>query len=185
MKKKRKSPCHHRVRKHKRKGKKVNSYFRGHGIKFNPYRGPRGKSFNPYAGPKKGKGFDPYKGKATFNPYSNPYATKKKVEKIIPYYSRDDLENMFLGETEQEAKQQAEELGFTLEKEETKGEEGVKILEYIYVEGPQKDVKPKKWDLSKITTEPTPTLREVDLTINLLTDKVTNVFSYISPVIRK
>jgi len=210
-KKKRKSPIHHRVKQHTRKRRPVRSYDRGKGNKLshNPHtKKMRIKRNNPNSG----KSFDFWNSKShETKPFdfwgkeekekkeeTKPFdfwteekaqeevnkeilleeAEKEKQEQVksdIPYYSRDDLEDMFLGDTEEEARSIAKELGFEFEKETLKPDVGERILEFRY---------PIDTDMEPGIQEPD-AYREIDLTLDLKTEKVTEVFSSMSNVPEK
>lgn len=87
-----------------------------------------------------------------------PEEIKPPVEekKEIPLYSSDDLEKVFIGDTEEEARVNAKELGFTFEKDELKADEGERILHFRY----------------PITSE---AYREVDLIMDLETETVKEI----------
>ena len=79
---------------------------------------------------------------------------------------------MFLGDTEEEAREIAKELGLKFEKETLKPDRERRILEFRY---------PIDTDLTPGIHKPD-AYREVDLTIDLSTEKVVNVHTFMSNV---
>lgn len=182
----RKSPIRHTVRKHTRKSRPVRSYTRGKG-KHNPThrRNPlttkrrieKVKPFDFWGTKKETKPFDYWTTEKSQEEVNKEILQEKaedeKAEQVkpdIPYYSRDDLEKMFLGDDEETARKTAESLGFEFERQEIKGDVGEKILEFRY---------PIDTDVEPGIQEPD-AYREVDLTIDLSTEKVSEVFSFMS-----
>lgn len=94
---------------------------------------------------------------------------QEEVQKEVPLYSRDDLEKVFLGEPEENARSLAEEIGLTFKNEELIVEEGIKKLHYYH---------PIDTDIEPGVQEPD-IYRDVILTIDLDTDRVKEVFSHL------
>lgn len=184
----RKSPVHHRVKQHTRKSRTVHSYERGHGKKkttqkrrHNPHtKKVRIKKNNLHSTKQESKPFDFWNAKpletkpfdfwSEEKPIPQELELKKPekpVQKDIPLYTRDELERIFLDDTEEQARETAEKLGFEFEGKDEKPELGVKILDYRY---------PIDTDIEPGIQEPD-TYRLVDLTVDLDTGKVKEVFS--------
>ena len=98
--------------------------------------------------------------------YEKPIPPTTKKE--IPMYSRMDLEKVFLGADEAESRNRAETLGLTFEEERLEPQTGEKVLEYRF---------PLESDLGEDATTRPMAYEEVDLTIDLRTGAVTDVWT--------
>jgi len=94
------------------------------------------------------------------------------TQKDIPYYSRDDLEKMFLGDDEDKVRETAKDLGFEFEAKTYQGHAGEMTLEYRC---------PIDADFTPGIQTPE-AYREVDFIFDLKTEKVVRVHSFMSNI---
>jgi len=92
----------------------------------------------------------------------------KKSKKEIPQYTRYDLERLFMGADETEVRNRAKTLGLTFEEERLEPQTGEKVLEYRY---------PIETDWGADATDRPLAFEEVDITIDLQSGAVTNVWT--------